>query len=450
VLKKLQSARTEPKKLPKLSNSTTILILLGRVDCIDGVAAYIENLVTGLRDKGDPVVLVSGAVTTGEGSEARRDVIAGSVREWVVLQNLWQAWPKLSLIREILTVIRRNGVDVISPQGFSMLPLAWLLGLLTRRSVVANYHPSVHGTDARSMSGVHLKRQLLLYRTVAKFCRPTCFVAFSYQMAQFFRDECRIPQDRIREQVLGIESDFYRPPTEAERGAARERFAIADGTLVTVLPGRMSFNKGHDVAADAIRALRVSRPDIPILCLFPGGGLQRDIIQSKILTDAADHASFRFLGYVDREILRETYWAADIVLLPSRMEGFGLVVAEAMCCGAIAIRTPSGGWQDQIIEGQTGYVVPFNDPAALAAAIEKVADAPNRAVMREQTLAFACAKFAKARMIDGISAIYREAASLNPRGPGRDTLLRRRAASPSTDPLQPKTDVRASQREAPS
>jgi glycosyltransferase involved in cell wall biosynthesis len=394
-----------------MTRPVTVLLLLGRIDCVDGVAAYLETVITGMREKGHRIVLVSGTVTVTDGSQLRRDAIAGAVEAWVELENVRPARPQWRNLRKMRHAVNHYNVDVIGIQGFSMLPVGWLLGLLTRRPVVANYHPSVHGNDVSQMDGTQLPRQRLLYRAVARLFRPRRFVASSHQIGVFFRDDCRIPQKLISEQVLGVESDFYRPPSTEERADARRRFSIADNTLVAVLPGRMDFSKGHDVAADAVRLLRASRPELNIVCLFPGGGNQRAQIEANVHQNDADRASFRFLGFVDREVLRQTYWAADLVLLPSRMEGFGLVVAEAMCCGAIAIRTPSGGWQDQIIEGKTGYVVPFNDPPALAAAIEKVADAPNRAHMRAETMAFASTKFAKARMIEGISAIYAEAAA---------------------------------------
>jgi glycosyltransferase involved in cell wall biosynthesis len=389
-----------------MTSSATVLVLLGRVDCIDGVAAYLESLVTGLRAAGDHVVLVSGKVTTPLGSEGRRIAIASAVTDWIIFEE-FHALPVIYL-RQLLSIIRRNNVSVLSPQGFSMLPASCVLSVLSSRPVVAMYHPSLQGKNAKAMTGKLSAKQRLLYRLVTTIFRPTRFLASSQQVARFLREDCHIPAELINEQVLGIETDFYRPPSKAERDSARLFFGLDKTNFVAVLPGRLALSKGHDVAAAAVRLLRDQRPDLKIVCLFPGGGGQREVIEADVLRDDADRDSFRFLGFVERETLRQTYWAADIVLLPSRMEGFGLVVAEAMCCGAIAIRTPSGGWQDQIIEGKTGYVVPFNDPAALANAMVKVADATNRAAMREETMAFAMKKFAKARMIEGTSSIYRE------------------------------------------
>ncbi len=395
---------------------TTILLLLKRVDCVDGVASYLESLVNGLHRVGDRVVIVSGEVTTPDGSAVRRHSIAASVQEWIVLEGFRPSRPKFAHVRTILAAIRRHGVESISPQGFSVLPLGALVGRIAHLPVVTNYHPSLHGSELAAMTGKRPRGQILAYRALDTLFRPDRYIALSHDNTLMFQNEVRIAPARIHEQVLGVETDFYRPPTDAERRAARERFGLADATLATVLPGRLNLSKGHDLVAAAVRQLRRDQPGLDIVCLFPGGGDQRKTIEANILPDQTDAATFRFLGFVERDVLRDAYWASDIVLLPSRMEGFGLVVAEAMCCGTIAIRTPSGGWQDQVIEGKTGYMVPFNDAPALAAAIAKVAAAPDRAAMRECAIRHATQKFAMSRMISGTSALYRGLA--NRQAPG--------------------------------
>jgi len=394
-----------------------ILLLLKRVDCFDGVASYLETLASGLRAVGDHVVIVSGAVQAPPGTEPRREAIARAVEEWLVLDGLDPVRPAPLHLGRIRLLIRERRVTVISPQGLSMLPIATLLGRLARLPVATNYHPSLQGNDAASMRGGRSRRQRLAYRVVTTLFRSDAYIALSRDIADFFRRDCGIPVARIHEQVLGVETDFYRQPSEEERRAARAHFGLKACELVCVLPGRMNFSKGHDITAAAVRALCDARPDLKIVCLFPGGGEQRQAIVNNVLRDGRDKHLFQFLGFVDRDTLRDCYWAADIVLLPSRLEGFGLVVAEAMCCGAIAIRTPSGGWQDQVVEGTTGYVVPFNDPAALAAAIGLVADRPDRLEMRRAAMQLASERFSKQRMIEGTSAFYRQLSVRAPQAP---------------------------------
>lgn len=393
-----------------MSAPATILLLLKRVDCIDGVAAYLESLLTGLAERGDRVVIVSGEVTTTDGSRTRRRAIEAAALDWIVLEGFSPSRPKLAHLRRIISLLHAHDVDVVSPQGFSVLPLASLIGRLTGRPIVTNYHPSQHGDQTVTMTGQRSRRQRAAYRVITTICRADRYIALSREIAIFFH-ACGIPASRIHEQVLGVETDFYRPPSEQERRRARAGLGLDAAAVVAVLAGRLNLVKGHDIAAAAFRILRARRPELGAVCLFAGGGGEQARIEADALRDDADRATIRFLGNLGREALRDVYFAADVVLLPSRLEGFGLVVAEAMCCGAIVIRTPSGGWQEQVIEGRTGYLVPFNDAPALAAAIETVADRPDRAAMREDVMRFASEQFAKSRMIEGTSTLYREVAA---------------------------------------
>jgi glycosyltransferase involved in cell wall biosynthesis len=113
---------------------------------------------------------------------------------------------------------------------------------------------------------------------------------------------------------------------------------------------------------------------------------------------------------VSADVLRNAYWASDIGLLPSRFEGFGLVVAEAMCCGCVPVRTPSGGCEDQILDGSNGFVIPFNNPLALAARISDLADPERRLAMREAAINYASQHLSQDRMIAAIAGVYRDAA----------------------------------------
>ena len=384
-----------------MNSPITIMLLLKRVDCNDGVAAYVESLITGLREIGDRVVVVSGRVSTFFGSEARRRSIEAVALDWIVVDGIDNAWSSARNLRLILSLVRRFRVDVLSPQGFQLLPLSSLSGRLSRTPVVVNFH---------LLQAALSTRQRIAYRLVSAIFGADRYLAMSREIALFFRDQCGIAERRIHEQALGVDTAFFRPPTENERSKARVRLAIAETSFVGVLPGRMNRSKGHDLAATAFRLLRMRRPDLTTTCLFPGAGDERDTIEGEILRDEADQATFRFLGFVDRLTMRDAYWAADIVLLPSRMEGFPLVVCEAMCCGAIVIRTPSSGWQEQVIEGRTGFVVPFDDPIAIAGAIERIADSFDRFGMREYAMRLASSKFSRSRMVTGTSDLYREVA----------------------------------------
>ena len=114
-----------------MNRPATILLLLKRVDCHDGVASYLETLVSGLAALGDRVVIVSGNVNSLYGSEVRRRAIEAAVVDWVVLDDFSASRPKPAHLRRIVSVIEGQNVDVVSPQGFSVVPVGCLVARLS-------------------------------------------------------------------------------------------------------------------------------------------------------------------------------------------------------------------------------------------------------------------------------------------------------------------------------
>jgi len=74
----------------------------------------------------------------------------------------------------------------------------------------------------------------------------------------------------------------------------------------------------------------------------------------------------RFVGSLPQDTLPYWYNAAEFVVVPSRYESFGLVALEAMACGAPVIASDVGGLSTLVRDGRTGFLVPDNDPQALA------------------------------------------------------------------------------------
>jgi glycosyltransferase involved in cell wall biosynthesis len=86
----------------------------------------------------------------------------------------------------------------------------------------------------------------------------------------------------------------------------------------------------------------------------------------------------RFLGFVEHEEMPSHYQDADLFVLPSRRESFGLVLAEAMACGLPVVATKVGAIPEVVEDGLTGLLVPADDPGALADAVVSLLSDPPR------------------------------------------------------------------------
>jgi glycosyltransferase involved in cell wall biosynthesis len=86
----------------------------------------------------------------------------------------------------------------------------------------------------------------------------------------------------------------------------------------------------------------------------------------------------RFLGFVEHQEMPRHYQQADLFVLPSRRESFGLVLAEAMACGLPVVATTAGAIPEVVEDGVTGVLVPPDDPEALAHAIGSLLSDPEK------------------------------------------------------------------------
>ncbi len=112
-----------------------------------------------------------------------------------------------------------------------------------------------------------------------------------------------------------------------------------------------------------------------------------------------------FVGQVPN--IRDYLSTADVLLLPSETESFGLSALEAMACEVPVIATRVGGLPEVVRDGETGYLVSVGDTEAMAErALEMLSDQPRRLAMGERGREWACAQFNTDRVIPQYVALY--------------------------------------------
>jgi D-inositol-3-phosphate glycosyltransferase len=173
----------------------------------------------------------------------------------------------------------------------------------------------------------------------------------------------------IRVIPCGVNFDVFQPENKQ---TARKQIGIEDNEPIVLYVGRIEPIKAID---KILLSLATMRDKGPIKFMVVGGDEQskgefRGI--QELARKTGIEGSVICAGRVRQEDLSAYYSAADVLVLPSYHETFGLVVLESLACGTPVIATRVGAVENIIRDGETGYVVQHNDPASLAEKIEAV------------------------------------------------------------------------------
>ncbi len=182
--------------------------------------------------------------------------------------------------------------------------------------------------------------------------------------------------ERLCTSPPGIRHDVFHP---GDKEAARMWTGLGQGPTV-LYAGRIQPLKGVDVAIEAIAMMRTDHAHFVVI----GGPSGNDgpaemtrLINLARDLGVADRISF--IPPLRREQLVAFYQAADVVIMPSRSESFGLVAAEAQSCGTPVVAANVGGLRYIIEDGKSGLLVDGHDPAHYAAALDRVLCNPDLA-----------------------------------------------------------------------
>jgi len=196
-------------------------------------------------------------------------------------------------------------------------------------------------------------------------------IAISDFVAQHVRETYGVDDDRLVTIHRGINADIFDPANvSAERMIQLSKpWRLPDDRPVIMLPGRLTRWKGHSVLIEALAIL--GRKDI--CCVLVGGDQGRTAYRQKLEEQARRRCLDQVLRVVEHcSDMAAAYMLADVVVSAStHPEGFGRVAVEAQAMGRPVIATDHGGSRETIWHDESGWLVPPNEPEAMAAALER-------------------------------------------------------------------------------
>ena len=286
------------------------------------------------------------------------------------------------LARAVRRAVREFRPDVIHAQStFAGAVVRTLMALQPRRPRIV-YCPHGWVFDVGSSAGKQ-KVAALAERAMAPLC-DTIVAISDYEARQALR--FGIPGHLLRVVSNGISAEV----------AGQAPFPWHDARLKILFVGRLDRQKGFDILLEAIEGL-----DDDVAVRVVGEAIQRGAGR------AVTPPNVEMLGWRSEAEIDALMRASDLVVMPSRWEGFGLVAAEAMRAGVPVLAAAVGGLPEIVVDGVTGALFPREDAGRLRELLldsTPAARARQGAAGRERFLrSFTCE-----RTHDGLMAIYRD------------------------------------------
>ncbi|MFB2623898.1 MULTISPECIES: glycosyltransferase family 4 protein [Methanothermobacter] len=300
------------------------------------------------------------------------------------------------LIRSIWSSISKR-FDVIHahyafPTGFIGLMCHWI----TRKPLVI----TVHGGDINNLAK---KNRLLFKVTAFVLRRAAAVIAVSTDIRNKLVTEFNVDENRVHIINMGVNREIFRPMGKSE---TRQKLGLNNDKRIILFVGNIIPRKGVLYLLEAMR--NVDAADVQ--CIVLGAPVDTGYMNRLTEITGSLDADVRFMEPVPYEEVALWMNAADIFVLPSLEEPFGLVALEALACGTPTIATSVGGLREFVRDSETGYSVPPRDSAAIAEKINHILDPDNREeveVVRERGLGVADS-FSTEKQVRRILEVYRK------------------------------------------
>ncbi|MEU3688065.1 D-inositol-3-phosphate glycosyltransferase [Streptomyces narbonensis] len=204
-------------------------------------------------------------------------------------------------------------------------------------------------------------------------------IANTTDEAEALRTLYGAPAERTEVVRPGVDLRTFRP-SGGGRAAARARLGLPADAFVPLYAGRIQPLKGPDVLVRAVAELLRLEPGLRHRLLVPvvGGhsGATREGTAWKLAGELGVTDVLRACPPVPQEKLADWYRAADVLVVPSRSESFGLVALEAQACGTPVLAAAVGGLPTAVRDGVTGLLVHGHDPVEYARRLRWLAAHP--------------------------------------------------------------------------
>jgi len=336
---------------------------------IGGISPHVYNLSRSLAKNGTKVYVV----TCDFPGAPQHEVVDGveifridsyknpspDFATWVYLMNV-------NMQKEAAALVNSLGgkVDVFHAHDWLVANAGIGLKHVFRKPLLV----TMHSTEIGRRNGIHFDYERMIHETEAWLTYEAWkVICCSNYMVSHVQWAFGLPTDKLVMIPNGVDAEAYAKVEHSDLSSFRSKFALPEEKIVLFV-GRLVYEKGVQVLVNAITKVLEK---VNAKFVIVGNGYMKEQLSSIIKGLGLSHKVL-FTGFVDDETLRKLQKCADVSVVPSLFEPFGIVALEAMAAKSPVVVSDTGGLSEIVEHGVTGVKVYVNNPESLAWGITKV------------------------------------------------------------------------------
>jgi glycogen(starch) synthase len=236
--------------------------------------------------------------------------------------------------------------------------------ILTVHSTEVGRAQGLHSPDSFSINGIEWWAMYEADRVIV------CSQSMKNEICGHFN----LPWDKVDVIPNAIDATKYQ--TSVDRGSVRQRYGVGYGEKLILCVGRLVPQKGTEYFIRAIPSIAKRYPEAKFIIV--GEGWSRDILESEARASGQGR-KIQFTGFASDQEVINLMTSADVLVVPSIYEPFGIVALEGMATGVPVIASQVGGLSEVIEHDRTGLFVYPRSPESIAWGIDRVLSDPDHA-----------------------------------------------------------------------
>lgn len=336
---------------------------------IGGISPHVYNLSRSLAKNGTKVYVV----TCDFPGAPQHEVVDGveifridsyknpspDFATWVYLMNVNMQKEAAALVKSL-----EGKVDVFHAHDWLVANAGIGLKHVFRKPLLV----TMHSTEIGRRNGIHFDYERMIHETEAWLTYEAWkVICCSNYMVSHVQWAFGLPTDKLVMIPNGVDAEAYAKVEHSDLSSFRSKFALPEEKIVLFV-GRLVYEKGVQVLVNAITKVLEK---VNAKFVIVGNGYMKEQLSSIIKGLGLSHKVL-FTGFVDDETLRKLQKCADVSVVPSLFEPFGIVALEAMAAKSPVVVSDTGGLSEIVEHGVTGVKVYVNNPESLAWGITKV------------------------------------------------------------------------------